>query len=518
MMLVLYGKTNRGGCFTHPQTMERREVILVMNRQNIERWLSVCPEADGSDFLTYPPASEEEFLAMEQEFYVNSSYVCFFPFVRQNHAGDGYIDLYVWDTMLYPESYCRFIICEGFCLPSEQENRFLEYSRGSSVHIDEGRMERMNQGIARLFPNWHYPSYNADEFGKALEHAYFASHRSGAKEILYKADLNNIAYHLNRLPVYNLIGTTPEAIIGHDLPLKLLRILNQQPLLHNLFSEETIENCRKLYKKYSGYIGKELPSCGQWSYLDALCKNDGMFGGHSFIRALYNRLSFPMCEDTLGVYERFLILRDEVPDIGKIKIPKTYEVWDAVELLNAVKRCMSDSGQVDVLIEKRKSRADYEYSGEKFTVTMPRNSMEICREAIAQGNCAMEYINDHAHGKTTILFVRKKDHPDKPLVTMEVRDWVIRQVYGRSNSIPKKEIYDFLREYAGKCWLFYDPHKLLEEALEQNDDIEVYQLDDDLFDFWWEYRSKQHEAEDLPPTSVCYKQMTIEEWCSVLAK
>ena len=56
---------------------------------------------------------------------------------------------------------------------------------------------------------------------------YFASHPSGAREILYKAELANIAYHLHQLPTYNIIGSTPEKIIGNKLPLKLLRILNQ---------------------------------------------------------------------------------------------------------------------------------------------------------------------------------------------------------------------------------------------------------------------------------------------------
>lgn len=35
---------------------------------------------------------------------------------------------------------------------------------------------------------------------------YFASHRSGVREILYKAQLYNIAYSIEAVPGYNMIG------------------------------------------------------------------------------------------------------------------------------------------------------------------------------------------------------------------------------------------------------------------------------------------------------------------------
>ena len=47
--------------------------------------------------------------------------------------------------------------------------------------------------VRRNFPEWHYAEYDKDEIGNALSHLYFASHRSGIREILYKAGLNNLA-------------------------------------------------------------------------------------------------------------------------------------------------------------------------------------------------------------------------------------------------------------------------------------------------------------------------------------
>ena len=62
----------------------------------------------------------------------------------------------------------------------------------------------------------------------------------------------------------------------------------------------------------------------------------------------------------------------------------------------------------------------------------------------------MDYICDHALGETTILFLRKKDKPDESYVTMEVKNRKIMQVYGRCNSFPEKEVYQFLIEKYSK--------------------------------------------------------------------
>lgn len=250
------------------------------NNRSIERLLFPCPEVDSSDYSAYSPVSPEEFMVMEQGFRDDSSHVCLFPYARLTKAGKAFIDIYVWDLMLYPYNYRRFIICEGYRLSEEEENAFLKYVRCACHCLGNERMRNLNARVMELLPAWHYIPYSADRLTEALRHMYFASHRSGAREILYKAGLCFIAANLDMVPSYNVIGTDPKTILGNGLPMKLLRILNQPAFFHKLISsEESVSLCRDVYKKYGGFIGRKLPSLGQWNYLEALYCNGGQFGG-----------------------------------------------------------------------------------------------------------------------------------------------------------------------------------------------------------------------------------------------
>ena len=79
-------------------------------------------------------------------------------------------------------------------------------------------MQVFNDDIIRYFPQWNFHEYEACDIAEALEHIYYASHISGPKEVLYKAGLSNLAYHLHEFESYNAIGTTPGEIIGQDIP------------------------------------------------------------------------------------------------------------------------------------------------------------------------------------------------------------------------------------------------------------------------------------------------------------
>ena len=100
-----------------------------MSERNIklERLLFSCPEIDCQDLDTYPLVSDEDRHYMETDFFADTSCVHLYPYVRKNAAGTPFIDVYVWDQMLYPEMCRRFIICEGYRLPEEAEESLLAY-------------------------------------------------------------------------------------------------------------------------------------------------------------------------------------------------------------------------------------------------------------------------------------------------------------------------------------------------------------------------------------------------------
>ena len=104
--------------------------------------------------------------------------------------------------------------------------------------------------LMNCFPEWHLSQDEQPDI--VLEHAYFASHRSGAREILFKAGLFNLASEVEKIPCYNLLGTNPETIIDCGLPLKFLRILGKYGA-NKFYTQESIDRCKEVYKKYSGH-------------------------------------------------------------------------------------------------------------------------------------------------------------------------------------------------------------------------------------------------------------------------
>ena len=58
---------------------------------------------------------------------------------------------------------------------------------------------------------------------------------------------------------------------------------------------------------------------------------------------------------------------------------------------------------------------------------------EIKREGEILKHCVGGYAERHLNGKTTILFLRRADKPDRPLVTIEIMGRRIVQVHGFRN-------------------------------------------------------------------------------------
>ena len=482
----------------------------MFSARGIERSIYRNPEVETQDYESYPMQDEMDMMFMETEYFSESDKVHIFPYVSCTENGLPYIELYVWDCMLYPFVFKRYLICEGKCLSEEAEEELLHYIKEAkcrdAVVMPESFMEKLHDGVSKYFPSWHYINYSPYHVSEALTHLDFASHRSGVREILYKAQLYNIAYNIEAVPGYNMIGSNPTAIIGYDLPLKLLRILNLPSLIHNLFAEDTIEMCRNVYTKYSDYIGKDKMSSAQWSYLEMLCMNNGKFGGQGFNRALYNRLETVWGDDIVCEYGRFLELKDKMPGI-KVRMPRPYDVEETVGKLATAYDYKTGKATENNLIRSRSKNSNYEYASGDYLMKMPTDGLDMCMEAINQGNCLVSYIRSHANAETTIVFLRERSKPSESFVTVEISRYTIAQVYARYNSFPNKEVYVFLEEYAKVKGLNYDPCELI---LENMDDMDDCDLEEELMEYVSDYE-KRHQWKPFPCEEIEYHQMTIDE-------
>ncbi|NLA62411.1 MAG: hypothetical protein GX857_04190 [Bacteroidales bacterium] len=83
----------------------------------------------------------------------------------------------------------------------------------------------------------------------------------------------------------------------------------------------------------------------------------------------------------------------------------------------------------------------------------PKTSLELRDEADQQSNCLTSYLTSYSKGKTSIVFLRRKDNIKKSLVTLELNkkddSWAIVQQKRRYNGDVGKESeeYQIIREY-----------------------------------------------------------------------
>ena len=472
----------------------------------LERTIYDCPEIDISDTVRWPALAEEDYSYMAGSYAEDTSIVHLFPCVRRNADFEPFLDIYAWDGLQQPRVCRRFIIFPGCRMQAEDEDRFLDLVR-TTICMEPAFGEAFVGDIRLLFPQWPLEYDDVKHPGLMLEYLYFISHRSGVREILYKAGLDLIAWYLRCIPDINIIGTTPQTIVGHDLPLKLLRILNQVDFIELLFENDTIGRCRLIYRKYAGYITTDTISRGQWAYLESLCVAGGVFYGQKFSRPLYRRMKAPFSEYTLIYYKEYLDFYTQMPQIRKWKLPRVSDVIEAVMKLRRIRKYQQGNPVIDEMVRKRKVCTWYNYADDDFLVTMPDSAFDICQEAVSQSNCLMDYVDAHAGGSTTILFLRKASAPDESFVTMEVKGKVIEQVYGRFNHLPPKEVYLFLEKYARARWLYYDPYRLI---MDRYDEIDPDEWDGDLLLYAEEYHKRTHFRRfEWPDDGICYVQKTL---------
>ena len=105
-----------------------------------------------------------------------------------------------------------------------------------------------------------------------------------------------------------------------------------------------------------------------------------------------------------------------------------------------------------------KLTARYLYWSDTLLIRAPVNAGEIVEEGKRLEHCVGGYADRHLSGRTTILFLRRRDKPHVPLVTIEMDGNTIRQVYGYRNDrascpenpkgIPARKLYGaFLEEW-----------------------------------------------------------------------
>ncbi len=425
--------------------------------RQIERRLFPCPEVDTGEYPEHPKLmnEESEIWSSIKTYFDRILYV--YPAVREKN-GEEYLNLYIYDPMSREVS--RSVIVPGFRMRAEEEDRFLEILHQNTLLFPDCG-ENLMDLLRWSFPEWHLSQ--DEQPNMVLKHAYFASHRSGAREILFKAGLFNLACEVEKIPCYNLLGTNPETIINCGMPLKLLRVLDRIRAF-KFQTKESIDRCLETYQKYSGYIGKII-SRVQWEYLEELLPG-GIFEGEKFNRTIFNRMKdyWGRSKEILYGYKEYLKWRERFSFLKKRKLPDYSDAIRLNRLLGNVDDLQGKSEKMNRLIQTRKKEGGYEYRNGKYHIIMPTDAFAFHIEAAGQENCVMNYMEQHANRDTTILFLRKNEEPDFPYVTVRVEQNKVVEAEATFNIDVSDEVAEFLEEY--EQWLqtkkedFHDLHNI----------------------------------------------------------
>lgn len=92
----------------------------------------------------------------------------------------------------------------------------------------------------------------------------------------------------------------------------------------------------------------------------------------------------------------------------------------------------------------------YFFENKYFVIAAPHDGMEIIKEGQELHHCVGQYLERVANKETVILFIRKKEAPELPYYTMEVKGDKMIQCRGKYNASMTDEIMNFVNSFKRK--------------------------------------------------------------------
>lgn len=201
-----------------------------------------------------------------------------------------------------------------------------------------------------------------------------------------------------------------------------------------------------LDEKIRGRNGKPVPGAEKYISHVNFDKIPSCIGIIHFQNwAIKNRIDFRYYIDYLRLMEQCNVLINETNACPR----NLFQAHDhLVELNNALEREREEQAKrnrdrelknkFDELIKTRQYM-EMEINGLKFV--LPKKASDIVNEGSALHHCVSTYVDRHASGTITIVFIRNAEAPKKPLYTMEFCKKEIVQIRAKYNQNPPKEVW-----------------------------------------------------------------------------
>lgn len=101
------------------------------------------------------------------------------------------------------------------------------------------------------------------------------------------------------------------------------------------------------------------------------------------------------------------------------------------------------------ITKRHKELEPLSFEFEGLIIRPPETFQEIIDEGKTLDHCVSRYADNHAAGKCNLMFIRKKNQPDKPFYTVELRTnkKEVAQVRGKKNKSQTKDVERFMELY-----------------------------------------------------------------------
>lgn len=353
------------------------------------------------------------------------------------------------------EALRRFVFREHYAWNRELESLFREIClEEKGCQYDHDRMNEIFDHYAKAYPQWQLKRYYTNDF-RMLDHIYQCCRQNTAKEILYKAGLDELAVQVEDLDEENLLAGSPSALY-EGISMRCLRALNCKEGARMLNKKHGRDYVKGLQKRYPEIFGHRLNDA-QCRYLAMLHKENLTVSeaGRLYLArskklmqiwcdAQYEifRLSERVREDKQAlvrldpIYKNFL---DKLPDGG-------YQN-DRVALLKYYLLVNREKFDDEIRRSNRRRDPSWQERGENYLIRFPQTINDFCREAVYMSNCLFGYVDAMIANETTILFMRCSDDVNAPFITIEVFGNQLMQAYHRFNEACSDEEEAWILEY-----------------------------------------------------------------------
>lgn len=359
----------------------------------------------------------------------------------------------------------RFVFREDFSWSFEEENIFIEKClRNERVHCCGGAADEVFNYYSKAHPEWKLQRHYTKPM-RLLDHIYHCMQTGTAKEMLYKAGLDELAENVDLMDEINLLSNKPSDIY-EGLSMRTLRALNcrEGGILLSKASN------RAFVKKLQGAFPdmfKESLNDSHCKYLQFLIDGDLTMGeaGRLFLarKARFLGMWLPAQFDMFIWLEK---AKNEVKTVVKeiAVIDPIYEKYMEKKLNENEEYIRNNQiaqlrlyllncrEEYNSLIRRSNRRRNYSWQerDKGYVVRYPQTINDFCREAIYMSNCLLTYVDAYVNNDTTILFMRKVDDFNASFISIEIFKDKLMQAYHRFNRDCTKEEAEWILDYCAR--------------------------------------------------------------------